>query len=220
MNTDSHTILYARGITKSFKGFIAVNAVDLKITRGSIHALIGPNGAGKTTCFNLLTQFLKPTSGKIFFNGEDITDNSPTTIARKGIVRSFQISAIFPSLSVLENVRIALQRRSGLSYHFWRSDKVLQPLDHKAMELLEKVGLESFANHLSLDLSYGHKRALEFATTLAVDPELLLLDEPTQGMSRDDVSLVTKLINDAREGRTVVIVEHNMKVVAEIADRI
>ena len=211
-------ILETRGLTKEFKGFVAVNQVDLKVQRGSIHALIGPNGAGKTTCFNLLTHFLIPTRGRILYNGRDITGSNPATIARMGMVRSFQISAVFPHLTVLENVRIALQRKRGNSFDFWRSEKALGALDDHARKLLDAVGLPAFETAVAVDLPYGRKRALEIATTLAMDPELMLLDEPTQGMGHEDVDRVTQLIKKVAQGRTVLMVEHNMSVVADISD--
>lgn len=213
-------ILETRNLVKEFKGFVAVNDVSLKVRRGHIHALIGPNGAGKTTCFNLLTKFLEPTRGGIRFNGIDITGEKPAQIARRGIVRSFQISAVFPHLSVLENVRIALQRTLGTSFHFWRSEKTLDALNGRAMELLAQVGLESFADTVTVELPYGRKRALEIATTLALEPELMLLDEPTQGMGHEDVDLVRDLIKKVSANRTVLMVEHNMGVVAGISDTI
>ncbi len=213
-------ILETRNLTKAFKGFTAVDDVNLKIQRSDIHALIGPNGAGKTTVFNLLTKFLQPTSGSILFNGDDITPLKPAAIARKGVIRSFQISAVFPHLSVLENVRIALQRKEGNSFHFWRSERILNRLNDKAMALLESVGLETFANSITVDLSYGRKRALEIATTLALEPELMLLDEPTQGMGHEDVGLVSDLIKKVSQERTILMVEHNLHVVSKLADRI
>jgi branched-chain amino acid transport system ATP-binding protein len=213
-------ILETRALTKEFKGFVAVDHVDLKVRKGSIHALIGPNGAGKTTCFNLLTKFLQPTSGQILFNGKDITRDAPAQIARRGIIRSFQISAVFPHLSVLENVRVALQRQLGTSFHFWRSEKSLMPLNERAMQLLRAVDLEEYAALTTVELSYGRKRALEIATTLAMDPELMLLDEPTQGMGLEDVDRIRKLIKKVAASRTVLMVEHNMSVVASIADTI
>src|ERR1017187_7179589 len=172
-------ILETKSLTKEFKGFVAVSDVNLKVKRGEIHALIGPNGAGKTTFFNLLTKFLSPTVGHIFYNGQDITYDKPAQIARRGIIRSFQISAVFPHLSVLENVRIALQRTLGTSFHFWRSPKSLDVLNERAMALLAEVGLEEFAAMTTVEMPYGRKRSLEIATTLALDPELMLLDEPT-----------------------------------------
>ena len=216
----SSIILETRSLTKAFKGFTAVSDVDLKVARGSIHALIGPNGAGKTTCFNLLTKFLEPSSGAILFNGQDITRARPAEIARRGVIRSFQISSVFPHLTVLENVRLGLQRRLGLSYHFWRSEKPLRALHARAAELLAEVGLERLADELAVNLPYGRKRALEIATTLAMEPELLLLDEPTQGMGHEDVHLVAQLIKRVSVGRTVLMVEHNMGVVSTIADQI
>jgi branched-chain amino acid transport system ATP-binding protein len=214
------TILETHGLTKEFRGFVAVNGVDLRVRRGHIHALIGPNGAGKTTCFNLLTKFLAPSAGRIVFNGTDITREKPSQIARRGIIRSFQISAVFPHLTVLENVRIGLQRATGLSYHFWRSEKPLHALNAHARALLDEVDLGSFAEETTVNLPYGRKRALEIATTLAMDPELMLLDEPTQGMGHEDVDRITRLIKRVSEGRTILMVEHNMKVVSTIADRI
>jgi branched-chain amino acid transport system ATP-binding protein len=213
-------VLETRQLTKEFKGFTAVNNVSLQVQRGHIHALIGPNGAGKTTCFNLLTKFLVPTSGRILFNGRDITADRPAQIARQGIIRSFQISAVFPHLTVLENVRIGLQRPLGTSFHFWRSEKSLSTLNDKAMALLAQVDLESFADTMTVDLPYGRKRALEIATTLAMEPELMLLDEPTQGMGHEDVDRVTALIKKVSAGRTILMVEHNMNVIAGISDRI
>lgn len=214
------TILETRNLTKEFKGFTAVSDVNLKVRRGSIHALIGPNGAGKTTCFNLLTKFLEPTTGTILFNGIDITREKPAQIARRGVIRSFQISAVFPHLTVLENVRIGLQRQLGTAFHFWRSERSLNVLDDRAMDLLEQVGLTEFADTVTVNLPYGRKRALEIATTLAMEPELMLLDEPTQGMGHEDVDRVTQLIKKVSAGRTILMVEHNMNVVSSIADKI
>lgn len=213
-------ILETQGLVKEFKGFVAVNDVNLKITRGHIHSLIGPNGAGKTTCFNLLTKFLEPTRGSIRFNGQDITRERPERIARKGVVRSFQISAVFPHLTVLENVRVALQRKMGNSFHFWKSEKCLDSLNDRAMALLKEVGLEEYADLVTMEMSYGRKRALEIATTLALEPELMLLDEPTQGMGHEDVDRVMQLIKKVSANRTILMVEHNMKVVSGISDRI
>jgi branched-chain amino acid transport system ATP-binding protein len=216
----SDMILETRNLTKEFKGFTAVNDVNLKVKRGHIHALIGPNGAGKTTCFNLLTKFLVPTSGHILFNGKDITGAKPAQIARMGVIRSFQISAVFPNLTVLQNVRIGLQRQLGTSFHFWQSERTLSRLDDRAMALLAEVDLTEFADTITVDMPYGRKRALEIATTLAMDPELMLLDEPTQGMGHEDVHRVTELIKKVSSGRTILMVEHNMNVVAGICDKI
>jgi branched-chain amino acid transport system ATP-binding protein len=214
------TILETRGLTKEFKGFTAVNGVNLRVRRGSIHALIGPNGAGKTTCFNLLTKFLEPTAGQIVFNGIDITGERPAQIARRGVIRSFQISAVFPHLTVMQNVRIGLQRSLGTSFKFWKSERVLDELNDRAMDLLTQVGLTDFADTTTVELSYGRKRALEIATTLAMEPELMLLDEPTQGMGHEDVDRVTALIKKVSAGRTILMVEHNMNVIAGISDTI
>ena len=216
----AEVVLETKALTKEFKGFTAVSDVNLKVQRGHIHALIGPNGAGKTTCFNLLTKFLTPTSGQILFNGKDITRAKPAQIARLGIIRSFQISAVFPHLTVLENVRIGLQRSMGNSFHFWKSEKSLAVLNDKAMSLLVLVDLEKFADTLTVDLPYGRKRALEIATTLGMEPDLMLLDEPTQGMGHEDVDRVTQLIKKVSVGRTILMVEHNMNVVEGICDRI
>jgi branched-chain amino acid transport system ATP-binding protein len=213
-------ILETRGLTKEFRGFVAVKNVDLTVRRGSIHALIGPNGAGKTTCFNLLTHFLTPTRGEIHFNGRDITSARASEIARKGLVRSFQISAVFPHLSVLENVRIALQRKRGHSFDFWRSESVLDALNTRAEELIDAVGLNGFAGTPAGELPYGRKRALEIATTLALDPELMLLDEPTAGMTHADVERIAALIRKVAANRTVLMVEHNLSVVSTLSDHI
>ena len=213
-------ILKTNELVKEFKGFVAVSGVNLNVKRGQIHALIGPNGAGKTTVFNLLTKFHIPTSGQILFNGKDITQSKPAQIARQGIVRSFQISATFPNLTVMENVRIALQRATGTSMHFWRSERILNQLNDRAMILLDEVDLASMANLTAVELPYGRKRALEIATTLAMNPELMLLDEPTQGMGHEDVDRVTQLIKKVSANRTILMVEHNMNVVASIADTI
>jgi branched-chain amino acid transport system ATP-binding protein len=213
-------ILETRNLTKEFKGFTAVSDVNLSVERGHIHALIGPNGAGKTTCFNLLTKFLVPTSGQILFNGKDITDARPAQIARMGIIRSFQISAVFPHLTVLQNVRIGLQRELGTSFNFWQSERSLSRLDDRAMQLLAEVDLTEFADTITVDMPYGRKRALEIATTLAMEPELMLLDEPTQGMGHEDVHRVTELIKKVSAGRTILMVEHNMNVVSGICDKI
>jgi branched-chain amino acid transport system ATP-binding protein len=213
-------ILETRGLTKSFQGFVAVNGIDLRVRRGHIHALIGPNGAGKTTVFNLLTKFLSPDRGQILYRGEDITLARPAQIARRGVVRSFQMSAIFPNLTVLENVRISLQRALATSFHFWRTAAGLAALDPQALELLAQMDLKAFASTRAAELPYGRKRALELATTLALAPQLMLLDEPTQGMGHEDVDRVTALIRQAAQQRTVLMVEHNMQVVARIADTI
>ncbi len=216
----SDNILETRGLVKEFKGFVAVNDVNLKVRRGSIHALIGPNGAGKTTCFNLLTKFLEPTRGQILFDGVDITKEKPAQIARRGVVRSFQISSTFPHMSVLENVRVALQQTLGTAFHFWKPERSLNQLNTRCMELLDEVGLTQYAHLTAVDLPYGRKRALEIATTLAMDPKLMLLDEPTQGMGHEDVDMVTQLIKKVAANRTVLMVEHNMSVVGSIADMI
>ena len=213
-------VLETMGLTKEFSGFVAVNDVSLRVRSGTVHALIGPNGAGKTTCFNLLTKFLQPTSGTIHFEGDDITSLRPAEVARRGLVRSFQISAVFAHLSVLENVRIALQRARGGSFDFWRSERVLSVYDRRARELLADVGLADHADAVAANLPYGRKRALELATTLALEPRMLLLDEPTAGMARDDVGRVMALIRRVRQGLTILMVEHNLSVVEGLCDTI
>jgi branched-chain amino acid transport system ATP-binding protein len=213
-------VLETSELTKEFRGFVAVNNVCLRIRRGAIHALIGPNGAGKTTCFNLLTKFLTPTRGRIVYKGNDITHAKPADIARMGLVRSFQISAVFPHLSVLENVRIALQRQRGSSFDFWRSERTLDQFNGRALELIEAVGLSEFADAVAVELPYGRKRALEIATTLALDPELMLLDEPTAGMGHEDVGRIAQLIKRVAANRTVLMVEHNLSVVADLSHTI
>jgi branched-chain amino acid transport system ATP-binding protein len=215
---DADVIIETRELTKEFKGFVAVSNCNLRVRRGEIHALIGPNGAGKTTLFNLLTKFLTPTSGRIFYNGADVTDRSPAELARRGMVRSFQMSAVFPHLTVFENVRLGMQRKLGTSFHFWKPEASLAVLEARALQMLESVDLGSLARTPAAKLPYGRKRALEIATTLAMDPELLLLDEPTQGMGHEDVERVTALIKKVSANRTTLMVEHNMKVVSTIAD--
>ncbi len=214
------SILEVRGLTKEFSGFLALNRVSLAIRQGAIHALIGPNGAGKTTLFNVISKFLRPSSGEIVYKGIDITHQNAATLARQGLCRSFQISAVFPSMSVLDNVRIALQRRTRHGLHFWRSRRCLDELDDRAMALLESVGLAAYRAQTTSQLPYGRKRALELATTLALDPEVILLDEPTSGLGREDIPTICNFIRQAADRRTVVMVEHNLRVVAELADRI
>jgi branched-chain amino acid transport system ATP-binding protein len=213
-------ILETENLTKEFAGFVAVNGVNLRVARGTIHALIGPNGAGKTTCFNLLTKFMNPTRGRIVYKGRDITPLPPAGIARLGLVRSFQISAVFPHLSVRENVRLALQRPLGNSFHFWRSERVLDGLNARADDLLDSVGLAGFEDSLAVALPYGRKRALEIATTLALEPEVLLLDEPMSGLGQEDIGRIAGLIRTAARDRTVLMVEHNLSVVADLSQTI
>jgi branched-chain amino acid transport system ATP-binding protein len=213
-------ILESEGLSKEFAGFLAVRDVNLRVTRGHIHALIGPNGAGKTTCFNLLTKFLRPTRGRILYNGKDITALQSADVARLGLVRSFQISAVFPHLTALENVRIALQRTRGNSFDFWRSKRVLNSLNERALSLLEDVGLTDYARTVAVEMSYGRKRALEIATTLALEPELMLLDEPMAGMGHEDIDRIQALIKRVSANRTILMVEHNLQVVASLSDKI
>ncbi len=218
MSARADAVLETRGLTKQFGGFFAVKNVDLSVARGSVHALIGPNGAGKTTCFHMLTKFITPTSGQIFYAGRDITNAKPFEITALGIARSFQISAIFPYLTLRENVRLALQRKLGLTYRFWRSSASLAVLDEQSLALLDQVGLADQADHVAADLSYGRKRALEIATTLALDPQMLLLDEPMAGLGREDVGRISELIRRISANRTILMVEHNIKVVADLCD--
>ncbi len=213
-------ILQTEGLTREFRGFVAVNGVSLRVMPGTIHALIGPNGAGKTTCFNLLTKFLQPTRGTIRYGNRDITGLKAAQVARLGLVRSFQISAVFPHLTALENVRLALQRKRGGSYDFWRAEGLLKQYDGQARALLEDVGLGDAAETPAALLPYGRKRALEIATTLALDPRMLLLDEPTAGMTHEDVDRVVALIRRIRAGRAILMVEHNLSVVEGLCDRI
>ncbi|MDX5376358.1 MAG: ABC transporter ATP-binding protein [Halomonas sp.] len=213
-------ILETRGLTKQFRGFTAVDDVNLRVREGHIHALIGPNGAGKTTVFNLLTKFLPPTRGEILYRGKAITGMKANEIARMGMVRSFQISAVFAHMTALENVRVALQRPIGTSFHFWKSERSLEHLNARAIELLDEVGLREYADVLTVEMPYGRKRALEVATTLAMDPKLMLLDEPTQGMGAEDVDRIVELIRRVAKGRTVLMVEHNLSVVSRLCDRI
>ena len=214
----SEYILETSALTKEFAGFVAVSDVNLRVRRGHIHALIGPNGAGKTTCFNLLSKFLQPSGGTIHYNGRDITAMRPADIARLGLVRSFQISAVFPHLTALENVRVALQRQHGRSFDFWRSKSVLRQYDQRALELLNDVGLSEFANVPAVEMPYGRKRALEIATTLALDPEMMLLDEPTAGMGHEDIDRISALIKRISERYTILMVEHNLSVVANLSN--
>ncbi|MAB00413.1 MAG: ABC transporter ATP-binding protein [Stappia sp.] len=213
-------IIEAHGLSKSFGGFYAVQDLDLKVQRNTIHALIGPNGAGKTTVFNLLTKLHQPTSGKVLFNGRDVTRTTMAELARLGMVRSFQISSVFSSLTVFENVRIALQRKSGLSARFWLPLSSLSPLTERADELIERVGLSEWRNKEASSLPYGRRRALELATTLALDPEMLLLDEPLAGMGHEDIDRVADLIRRIARDRTILMVEHNLPVVAHLSDHI
>lgn len=218
--TEARVVLSARDLRRDFGGFTAVNNVNLDVHHAKVHALIGPNGAGKTTVFNLLTKFLQPTSGQITLLGHDITKTPPARVARMGLVRSFQISAIFPHLTVLENIRVALQRPGNLAIQFWQPLGKLDVLNERAMELLSSVGLQNEYNSQAADLSYGRKRVLEIATTLALDPKVLLLDEPMAGMGGEDVGMVADLIREVAKTRAVLMVEHNLNVVADLCDHI
>ena len=216
----SEYVLETQGLTREFAGFFAVKDVNLKVRANTIHAMIGPNGAGKTTVFNLLTKFLTPSAGRIFYKGEEITRAKPADIARHGLVRSFQISAVFPHLTLVENVRVALQQKMGKPFQFWRSERTLDELNPRALQLLEDVGLRDMANLTAGELPYGRKRALEIATTVALDPEMMLLDEPMAGLGHEDIGRISELIRRVAKGRTVLMVEHNMSVVSDLSDTI
>lgn len=212
--------LETQKLTKEFRGFRAVNEVDLHVAEGDVHALVGPNGAGKTTLFNMLTGFLKPTTGRVQIFGQDITSLAPEQIAQRGVARSFQITSLFEQVTVLEHVALALQSSTSLGYRFWTSERVLQRFRNRAIELLEQVGLDRLANVPAGSLPYGQKRALELALALALEPKLLLLDEPTAGMGLEDVERTIALVKKVRADRTVILVEHNMSVVSSLADRV
>ncbi len=217
---EPRVVLSARGLRRDFGGFTAVKNVDLDVQHARVHALIGPNGAGKTTVFNLLTKFLQPTHGTITLLGTDITRTRPDKVARMGLVRSFQISAVFPHLTVLDNVRVALQRTSNLAHQFWRPISALDSLNARAEQLLASVGLSKERDAVAADLSYGRKRVLEIATTLALDPKVLLLDEPMAGMGLEDVNTVSAIIREVARDRAVLMVEHNLSVVADICHQV
>ncbi len=218
--TDATPLLRTRGLTREFSGFTAVNGVDLEVEAGTVHALVGPNGAGKTTLFNLLTGFLKPTGGRIELDGHDVTGLRPEQIAQRGVARSFQITSLFEELTLVEHVELALQGRDGRGYRFWRSDKALRGYRAETDDLLDQVGLTAHAHKPAGSLAYGQKRALELALALALSPRLLLLDEPTAGMGVEDVARTVELIRRVRADRTIVLVEHNMKVVGDLTDRV
>jgi len=213
-------VLEARQVSKSFGGFHAVRNVDLKVEKGSVHALIGPNGAGKTTLFGLLTRFHSASSGSIFLDGENITGKGPADVALRGLCRSFQISSVFPGLTLRDNVRVALQHRHGSSHQFWLPSRVLSRFDDEAEQLLDRVGLAPLADRLCSEVSYGRKRALEIATTLAMQPKVLLLDEPIAGMAAGDIPMIVDLIRNVARDCTVVMVEHNLSVVERLCDRV
>jgi len=212
--------LEARGLSREFGGFFAVHNVDFRLARNSIHAVIGPNGAGKTTLFNLLTKFLAPSAGAILHDGEDVTRLSPPEMAKRGVGRSFQISAVFPGLTVRENVELALLKDNGLAWSLFDRIARHRRVADRADAALARFGLTDHANKMAGSLSYGRKRALELATTLALEPSVLLLDEPMAGLGHEDIDRVTGLIREASSGRTVLLVEHNMNVVSKLADRI
>jgi branched-chain amino acid transport system ATP-binding protein len=220
MEPAGRTMIQARGLVKEFRGFRAVRGVDLDVAQGCVHALVGPNGAGKTTLFNMLTGFLRPSAGQILLDGQDITGFPPERVARLGVARSFQITSLFPRMTAREHVELALAGGTGLGWRFWRSDRMLDRFSGRAGELLDEVGLAGHAGERAGALAYGFKRALELAVALALSPRVLLLDEPTAGMGVEDVDRTIALIDRVRAGRTVVLVEHNMSVVASLADRV
>ena len=213
-------LLETRSLTKEFRGFRAVSEVSLRVAEGTVHALVGPNGAGKTTLFNLLTGFLTPSSGQILFGGDDITGKQPEQIAHLGIARSFQITSLFDQMSLVDHLELALASPTGMGYRFWRSNAQLRRFRDRAMELLDEVGLVDRAGQAAGSLAYGQKRALELALALALDPRLLLLDEPTAGMGLEDVDRTIALVKKVAAGRTVVFVDHNMHVVGSLADTV
>jgi branched-chain amino acid transport system ATP-binding protein len=217
---DSGAVIETTGLSKSFHGFTAVDGVDLTVSEGDVHALVGPNGAGKTTLFNLLTGFLKPSAGQIRLGGRDITGSSPERIARLGVARSFQITNLFEQLTLQQHVELALMGTTKLGHRFWVSDRVLARFRDRAGGLLDEVGLARQRDVPAGTLAYGQKRALELALALALDPAVLLLDEPTAGMGMEDVERTVELVKRIRANRTVVLVEHNMSVVAGLADRV
>jgi len=208
------------GLVKEFRGFRAVDGVDLTVREGTVHALVGPNGAGKTTLFNLLTGFLRPTAGRILLNGLDLTGHRPERVARLGVARSFQITSLFAQLTPQEHVELALQGRTALGWRFWRSERQLDRFAARALQLLDDVGLAAHRDVPVGTLPYGRKRGLELALGLALDPQVLLLDEPTAGMGAEDVDRTVELVRRVRAGRTVVMVEHNMSVVSRLADHV
>ncbi|SFQ33340.1 ABC transporter ATP-binding protein [Variovorax sp. 770b2] len=213
-------LLTARGLTRSFSGFTAVRNVDLTVRPNTVHSVIGPNGAGKSTLFNLLTRFLEPHAGSILYKDVDVTRMPPAQLARQGVVRSFQISAVFPHLTVAQNVAVPLQRLSGLQKVFWRSTACLSELDDRVHALLLQFGLGEWAHVAAGALPYGRKRALELATTFALEPELVLLDEPMAGLGIEDVARVADLIAGLANEKTIVMVEHNLKVVERLSDTV
>lgn len=212
-----------KGLAKQFRGFRAVggsHGVDLSVATGSLHALVGPNGAGKTTLFHMLSGFTRPSTGTIHINGTDVTGWAPEDIARSGVARSFQITSLFLDLTLLDHLELALQGRDGGGNRFWQSDRRLAAYADEAESLLSQVGLAGLGGQLAATLSYGQKRALELALALALSPRVLLLDEPTAGMGVEDVARTIDLIARIKEDRTVVLVEHNMRVVRTLADRV
>jgi len=213
-------IVSTTALRKEFRGFAAVRDVDLRVAEGSVHALVGPNGAGKTTLFNMLTGFLTPSAGRIEIAGKDVTGEPPERIAGLGVARSFQITTLFPALTARDHVELALQAKTTLGWRFWRSDKQLHRFRDRAEELLASVGLEKVADVAVEALAYGRKRALELAVALALDPRVLLLDEPTAGMSPAETARITALIAGLDRTLTILIVEHDMDVVFRLADRV
>jgi branched-chain amino acid transport system ATP-binding protein len=212
-------LLRTERLTRAFESLVAVNRVDVTVQRGELRSIIGPNGAGKTTFFRLISGEMPPTSGRIWFEGREITGLSQHRIARLGIAKSYQITNVFPHLTVLENVRVAVQGYAR-SFNFWSRARDLVDVRDRARALLTRIGLGDKAERLAAHLSHGEKRHLEIAIALASEPALLLLDEPTAGMSPEETDETIVLIRELAQDRTLVLVEHKMKVVMKISDRI
>ena len=215
-------ILETRGLRKEFDALVAVDDVDIRIEAGAFHSIIGPNGAGKTTLFNLISGTMQPTRGKVLYKGEDITRLHAHRAIHLGIGRSFQITNLFPNLTVLENVRLAAQAMGRDNFHIWRSHRKFASYLDRAAEVLDLVGLADRAPFLARTLPHGDQRKLELGMILAPDPEVLMLDEPTAGMAAEQVPDLMRLIASIQEAgdKTVVLVEHNMNVVMSASDRI
>lgn len=215
-----NTVLRTESLTKSFGNLVAVNNLNITFGDEEHHAIIGPNGAGKTTLFNLLTGVLSPTSGRIFLENEDITKDKPHQIAERGLIRTFQVTNVFSGLSLFDNVRISVQPHTTISpYNFWSRAKDQSQVNEQAREALNRTGLHNH-DQTARNLSHGERRMLEMAIVLATDPEILLLDEPTSGMSSEDTQDMIELIEDLPETLPVILIEHKMSVVHEVADRV
>lgn len=215
------SILEVQDVSKRFGNFFAVRHANLSLLESSVHGLIGPNGAGKSTLFNICTGFLKPTEGSVRLRGQTVADKGPAWIARNGVGRSFQISAVFDGLSVIDNILVALQRRARLSFAFWKGEKSVSALRERACNLLEQVHLsDTWWDKHTASLPYGRRRMLELATTIATDPSILLLDEPLAGLGQEDVPVIIDLVRELAVGRSVLIVEHNLSAVSQLCDTV